>query len=38
MNDRPTIFILDFLMKDKLIYWLPVFVSKAVKIGGLQKM
>lgn len=32
MNDRPTVIVLDYLMKDKLIYWLPVFVSQAVKI------
>lgn len=32
MNDRPTVIILDYLMKDKLIYWLPVFVSPTMKI------
>lgn len=37
MNDRPAVIILDYLMKDKLIYWLPVLV-KLWKWGGLQKM
>lgn len=32
MNDRPTVIILDSLMKDKFIYWLPVLVSQVVKI------
>lgn len=37
MNDRPTVIILDYLMKDKLTYWLPVFVSQAVKIRRITK-
>lgn len=37
MNDRPTVIILDYLMKDKLTYWLPVFVSQAVKIWWITK-
>lgn len=32
MNDRPMVIILDYLMKDKFIYWLPVLVSQVVKI------
>lgn len=32
MNDRPTVNYLDYLMKDKLIYWLSVFVSQTMKI------
>lgn len=37
MNDRPTVIILDYLMKDKLTYWLPVLVSQAVKIWWITK-
>lgn len=32
MNDRPAVIILDSLMKDKFIYWLPALVSQVVKI------
>lgn len=32
MNDRPMVIILDYLMKDKFIYWLPVLISQVVKI------
>lgn len=37
MNDRPTVIILGYLMKDKLTYQLPVFVSQAVKIRQITK-
>lgn len=37
MNDRPTVIILDYLMKDKLSYWVPVLVSQAVKIWWITK-
>lgn len=37
MSDRPTVNILEYLMKEKLTHWLLVYVSQAVKIRWITK-
>lgn len=37
MSDRPTVIILEYLMKEKLTHWLLVYVSQAVKMRRITK-